>query len=56
LPPPLRFAFPGPWDGACADCRAKPFGIVGTEMFDAGFANDPVKTSWRRLLEEPDSR
>ncbi len=56
LPSPLRFAFPEPWEGACADCRARPIGLAGTELFDAGFANDPVKTSWRKLPNEPDSR
>ena len=56
LPAPLRFAFPGPWDSACADCRARPFGIAGAECFDAGFGNDPVRTSWRKLADEPGSR
>jgi len=56
LPSALRFAFPGPWEGACAECRARPFGLIGAEIFDAGFANDPVKTSWRKLQIEPDSR
>jgi len=56
LPSALRFAFPGSWEGACPDCRARPFGLIGTEIFDAGFANDPVKTSWRKLPTEPDSR
>ena len=55
LPSPLRFAFPGPWDGACAECRARPFGVTGAELFDAGFGNDPVKTSWRKLPNEPAS-
>ncbi len=56
LPSALRFAFPGPWEGACPECRARPFGLIGIEIFDAGFANDPVKTSWRKLPIEPDSR
>lgn len=56
LPSALRFTFPGPWEGACADCRARPFGLVGTQIFDAGFANDPVRTSWRKLPIEADSR
>lgn len=56
LPAQLRFAFPAPWDRACADCPARPFGLAGSELFDAGFANDPVKTSWRKLPNEPDSR
>ena len=55
LPPAVRFAFPGPWEGACADCRARPFGLAGTEIFDAGFGNDPVRTSWRKLPNEPAS-
>ncbi len=56
LPSVLRFAFPRPWESACTSCRARPFGIVGSETFDAGFANDPVKTSWRKLPIEADSR
>jgi type IV pilus assembly protein PilY1 len=56
LPSALRFAFPGPWEGACPDCRPRPFGLAGPETFDAGFSNDPVKTSWRKLPIEPDSR
>ena len=55
LPPALRFAFPRPWDGACADCRPRPFAIAGAELFDAGFGNDPVKTSWRKLPDAPAS-
>jgi len=56
LPSALRFAFPGPWEGACPDCRPRSFGLAGPETFDAGFSNDPVKTSWRKLAIEPDSR
>lgn len=56
LPAPIRFAFPGSWDGACSGCRARPFGLAGGEIFDAGFGNDPVRTSWRKLPIEPDSR
>ena len=56
LPAALRFAFPGSWEGTCPECRARPFGLTGGEIFDAGFANDPVKTSWRKLPTEPDSR
>ncbi|MGQ0428961.1 MAG: pilus assembly protein [Gammaproteobacteria bacterium] len=49
LPVALRFGFPE-WPARdCADCRARPFGIVGTQVFDAGYAGDPVRTSWRRL-------
>jgi len=56
LPSPLRFFFPGPWDGSCADCRARPFGVAGPEIFDSEFSNDPVKTSWRKLPTAPASR
>ncbi|MDH4258978.1 MAG: hypothetical protein OEW16_01620 [Gammaproteobacteria bacterium] len=56
LPSGLRFAFPRSWDEACPDCRARPFGLAGAELFDAGFGNDPVKTSWRKLPIETDSR
>ena len=56
LPPALRFAFPRPWEAACPECPARPFGLVGAEIFDAGYANDPVRTSWRKLPIEPDSR
>ncbi len=55
LPSALRFAFPGSWDQACPDCRARPVGLAGSEIFDAEFANDPVRTSWRKLPVEPDS-
>jgi hypothetical protein len=55
LPAALRFAFPGPWEAACPGCRARPFGIAGGKTFDAGFANDPVRTSWRKLPIEADS-
>lgn len=56
LPSALGFAFPGPWDQACPDCRARPVGFAGSEIFDAGFGNDPVRTSWRKLPAEPDIR
>jgi type IV pilus assembly protein PilY1 len=49
LPVALRFGFPGPRDPACTACRPRPFGIVGAETFDPGYAGDPVRTSWRRL-------
>ncbi len=55
LPAALHFAFPGPWAAACSGCRARPFGILGGKTFDAGFSNDPVKTSWRKLPIETDS-
>jgi len=50
LPPGLRFGFPGPWDDACAGCRPRPFGILGGETFDPGYAGEPVRTSWRKLV------
>ena len=56
LPVALRFGFPDRSDVACADCRARPFGIIGAETFDPGYAGDPVRTSWRRLAPSPDSR
>jgi hypothetical protein len=31
-------------------------GILGGETFDTGYAGDPVRTSWRKLLPPPDSR
>ena len=56
LPAALRFAFPAAWESDCGSCRALPFGIAGAEIFDAGFSNDPVRTSWRKLPNGPDSR
>ncbi len=56
LPPGLRFGFPGRWDEACAGCKPRPFGILGGETFDTGYAGDPVRTSWRKLVPPPDSR
>jgi len=56
LPVALRFGFPQLWDPSCADCRARPFGLVGAETFDAVYAGDPVRTSWRRQSIPPDSR
>jgi type IV pilus assembly protein PilY1 len=50
LPPGLRFGFPGLWDDACAGCRPRPFGILGGETFDPGYAGEPVRTSWRKLV------
>ncbi len=55
LPPGLRFGFPGRWDEACAGCKPRPFGILGGETFDTGYAGDPVRTSWRKLVPPPDS-
>ena len=56
LPVVLRFGFPDHWDADCAECRPRPFGIIGAETFDPGYAGDPVRTSWRRLAPPPDSR
>jgi hypothetical protein len=56
LPPGLKFGFPGRWHEACAGCTSRPFGILGGETFDTGYAGDPVRTSWRKLLPPPDSR
>ena len=50
LPPELRFGFPGRWDDACPECRPRPFGMLGGETFDTGYAGDPVRTSWRKLV------
>ena len=55
LPPGLRFGFPGPWESACDNCRPRPFGIVGGATFDPGYAGDPVRTSWRKLVPPPAS-
>jgi hypothetical protein len=55
LPPGLRFGFPGRWDDPCAGCRPRPFGILGGETFDAGYAGDPVRTSWRKRVPPPAS-
>jgi type IV pilus assembly protein PilY1 len=55
LPPALRFGFPGRWDGSCDGCRPRPFGIVGGQTFDPGYAGDPVRTSWRKLAPPPAS-
>jgi hypothetical protein len=55
LPPGLQFGFPGRWDDACAGCRPRPFGILGGETFDTGYAGDPVRTSWRKLVPPPAS-
>jgi type IV pilus assembly protein PilY1 len=55
LPVDLRFGFPAQWDDACEGCRPRPFGIVGGETFDPGYAGDPVRTSWRKLTPPPAS-
>jgi type IV pilus assembly protein PilY1 len=54
LPVALRFGFPGA--AACPGCPPRAFGIVGAETFDAGYAGDPVRTSWRKLALPSDSR
>jgi type IV pilus assembly protein PilY1 len=53
LPPGLRFGFPGRWETPCEGCRPRPFGIAGGETFDPGYAGDPVRTSWRKLVPPP---
>jgi type IV pilus assembly protein PilY1 len=50
LPPGLRFGFPGRWEDGCAGCTPRPFAILGGETFDTAYANDPVGTSWRKLV------
>ena len=55
LPVALRFGFPDRANAACPDCRPRPFGIIGAETFDPGYAGDPVRTSWRRLAVPPAS-
>ncbi len=55
LPAGLRFGFPGRWDEGCEGCRPRPFGILGGETFDTGYAGDPVRTSWRKLVPPPAS-
>jgi len=55
LPTGARFAFPGRWTDACESCRPRPFGIIGGETFDPGYAGDPVRTSWRKLSPPPAS-
>jgi type IV pilus assembly protein PilY1 len=55
LPAGLRFGFPGRWEDGCEGCRPRPFGIVGGETFDPGYAGDPVRTSWRKRAPPPAS-
>jgi type IV pilus assembly protein PilY1 len=55
LPPGLKFGFPGRWDEACNGCKPRPFGILGGETFDTGYAGDPVRTSWRKRVPPPAS-
>ena len=53
LPVGARFGFPGRWPEPCEGCRPRPFGIIGGETFDPGYAGDPVRTSWRKLTPPP---
>ena len=53
LPVGARFGFPGRWQEPCEGCRPRPFGIIGGETFDPGYAGDPVRTSWRKLTPPP---
>ncbi len=53
LPVGARFGFPGRWQETCEGCRPRPFGIIGGETFDPGYAGDPVRTSWRKLTPPP---
>lgn len=55
LPVGLRFGFPDRWEETCPGCRPRPFGAIAGETFDAGYAGDPVKTSWRKLNPPPAS-
>jgi type IV pilus assembly protein PilY1 len=55
LPVDLRFGFPGLWSDLCEGCRPRPFGLVGGNAFDPGYAGDPVRTSWRKLAPPPAS-
>lgn len=55
LPVGLHFGFPDRWDESCPGCRPRPFGVIGGETFDTGYAGDPVKTSWRKLAPPPAS-
>ena len=55
LPVGLRFGFPDRWEETCTGCRPRPFGAAGAMTFDAGYAGDPVKTSWRKLNPPPAS-
>lgn len=50
-PPPLRLVLPASTGPDCPrpPCRGEPLLVVGEQAFPAGFGNDPVKTSWRRL-------
>lgn len=53
LPPPLRFGFDTRWQEPCEGCGPRPFGVAGGRAFDAGYAGDPVRTSWRKLAPPP---
>jgi Tfp pilus tip-associated adhesin PilY1 len=53
LPPPLRFGFDTRWQEPCNGCEPRPFGTAGGATFDPGYAGDPVRTSWRKLVPPP---
>ena len=53
LPPPLRFGFDTRWLAPCDGCTPRPFGMAGGTTFDPGYAGDPVRTSWRKLVPPP---
>jgi Tfp pilus tip-associated adhesin PilY1 len=55
LPVGLRIGFPDRWTETCPGCKPRPFGAIGGETFDTGYAGDPVKTSWRKLAPPPAS-
>ena len=49
LPAARDSHFPAAGTDPCEGCRPRPFGIIGGETFDPGYAGDPVRTSWRKL-------
>jgi hypothetical protein len=55
LPVGLRIGFPDRWAETCPECKPRPFGAIGGETLDTGYAGDPVKTSWRKLAPPPAS-
>ncbi len=55
LPPSLRFGFDTRWQETCDGCIPRPFGMTGGATFDPGYAGDPVRTSWRKLVPPPAS-
>ena len=56
LPVALRFGFPGDAGIGCSGCRPRSFGVAAAAAFDAGYAADPIRTSWRKLAPPPASR